>query len=93
MSTAMTECCSDTSDRAREIVQEHPEESIIAAFVTGAVVGVAVGIALTARIDGASRSRRGVTDQLSHEMSRLGGQMSHLAEKLIPDTVSKAFSR
>lgn len=92
MSNAMTECCQDTTDRAREVVQEHPEESIIAAFVTGAVVGVAVGIALTSRMD-SSRTSRGVTDQLSREMSKLGGQMSHLAENLIPDTLAKAFSR
>lgn len=93
MSNTMTEYCQGTTDRAREVVQEHPEESIIAAFVTGAVVGVAVGIALTARMDSSSRMPRNMTDQLSREMSKLGGQMSHLAEKLIPDSLAKAFSR
>ncbi|WP_425401049.1 hypothetical protein [Aeoliella sp.] len=93
MSNSITEYCHDTSDRAREVVQEHPEESIIAAFVTGAIVGVAVGIALTTRMDQTARSHGGVTDQLSREMSKLGGQMSSLADRLIPEGFAKAFSR
>ena len=89
--SATTECCETTADRTREMVQEHPSETLLAAFVTGTVIGLAIGATIASSLY--EPKTRGMGDRMSDEMTKLGRQMSHLADRLMPDALSKVFSR
>ncbi|WP_442482486.1 hypothetical protein [Aeoliella sp. SH292] len=91
--SATMECCETTSDRAREMVQDHPKETMVAAFVTGAVIGLAIGATLATSLYEPKSASRGMGDRMSDEMAKLGRQMSNLADSLVPDALSKVFSR
>lgn len=72
------------SEKLTRAVQRHPEEAVISAFVTGAVIGLIIGGTIASSASsGISRQRR--------LAEGLGERVLHSLDSLLPASLAKTF--
>ena len=70
----------------QHFVQDRPEETILAAFAAGVLVGLMVGVALAESSSAGSRRSHSVAESL-------GNKVLHSIDKILPDFVAKTLGK